>query len=59
MRRLRRKRDGKEIAGVCNGLAEYYNLPARNMRLAFAFVALITGLGIAAYLFLWILLPEN
>ena len=37
MHKLSRKKYGKEVAGVCAGLAEYYDLPVRNVRFAFVF----------------------
>ena len=58
MHKLRRKKYGKEVAGVCGGLAEYYDLPVRNVRFAFAFLA-IAGFGVAVYIALWILLSED
>ena len=58
MLKLRRKKSGKEVAGVCVGLAEYYNLPVRNVRFAFVFLA-FAGFGAAVYISLWILLPEG
>ena len=58
MHKLRRKKYGKEVAGVCAGLAEYYDLPVRNVRFAFAFLA-IAGFGVAVYISLWILLPKD
>jgi|AOAMet1_04_M0_20_1038515.scaffolds.fasta_scaffold116255_1 phage shock protein C len=58
MHKLRRKKYGKEVAGVCAGLAEYYDLPVRNVRFAFVFLA-IAGFGVAVYISLWILLPED
>ena len=58
MHKLRRKKYGKEVAGDCAGLAEYYDLPVRNVRFAFVFLA-IAGFGVAVYISLWILLPED
>jgi phage shock protein PspC (stress-responsive transcriptional regulator) len=58
MHKLRRKKYGKEVAGVCAGLSDYYDLPVGNVRFAFAFLA-IAGFGVAVYISLWILLPED
>ena len=58
MNKLRRKQHGKEVAGVCVGLADYFNLPVRNVRFVFVFLA-FAGFGAAAYISLWILLPEE
>ncbi|HIB76308.1 MAG TPA: PspC domain-containing protein [Flavobacteriales bacterium] len=57
---LRRKRVGSKIAGVCNGLAQHFDLPVRNVRWAFVFLGLLgVGLSFAIYFVLWILLPEK
>jgi len=58
MHKLRRKKYGKEVAGVCGGLAEYYDLRVRNVRFAFVFLA-FAGFGVAVYISLWLLLPED
>ena len=58
MHKVSRKKYGKEVAGVCAGLAKYYDLPVRNVRFAFVFLA-FAGFGVAAYIFLWILLPKD
>ena len=58
MHKLRRKKYGKEVAGVCAGLAEFYHLPVRNVRFAFVFLA-FAGFGVAVYISLWLLLPED
>jgi len=58
MHKLRRRKYGKEVAGVCVGLAEYYDLPVRNVRFAFVFLS-VAGLGAAIYISLWILLPKG
>tara|TARA_B100000780_G_scaffold238088_1_gene179423 strand:- start:3096 stop:3272 length:177 start_codon:yes stop_codon:yes gene_type:complete len=58
MHKLRRRKYGKEVAGVCVGLAEYYDLPVRNVRFAFVFFS-VAGFGAAIYISLWILLPKG
>ena len=58
MLKLRRKKHGREVAGVCAGLADYYHIPVRNVRFMFVFLA-IAGFGIAIYISLWILLPKG
>ncbi len=51
--------DGALIAGVCNGLATYFNLDVTLVRLAFVALAVFTGGGvILAYLILALVLPE-
>lgn len=58
-KRLYRLTEGQTIAGVCNGLAAYFNLDVTIMRLLFVFIALITsGMGILFYIILAIVIPE-
>lgn len=45
----------KKLAGVCGGIADYMNLDATLVRAAFVLVALFTGVGLIAYLVLWLL----
>jgi phage shock protein PspC (stress-responsive transcriptional regulator) len=53
-----RLRQGKRIAGVCAGLADYYNLPVAALRLAAVVLALLgAGWGVVLYLVLWIVMP--
>lgn len=45
----------KKLAGVCGGVAAYMNLDATLVRAAFILLALFTGVGLIAYLVLWLL----
>lgn len=57
-RRLFRSRNQKVIAGVCGGLAEYFNLDPTWIRLIFILLSLL-GLGtfIIVYIIFWIIVP--
>jgi phage shock protein PspC (stress-responsive transcriptional regulator) len=57
-RRLYRDPDHKIIGGVCGGLAAYFNMDPVIMRLIFAFLFLLNGLGLLIYIILWIAVPE-
>jgi phage shock protein C len=46
------------IAGVCAGLADYYNINATRLRWAFVVFGLF-GAGEIVYILLWILLPKE
>ena len=47
------------IAGVCGGLAEYFNIDPVIVRII-AVVALIAGMGgLLAYIIMWIVVPEQ
>lgn len=56
-RQLRRRPDQGHIAGVCAGLAEYFNVDPMIVRIA-AVVLAFSGPGIFAYLLAWIFVPE-
>lgn len=45
------------IAGVCGGLADYLNVDAVFIRLAFALLLFASGVGLPIYLVLWIVMP--
>src|SRR5437762_3093747 len=55
--RLYRSRSQKLIAGVSGGLGEYFDVDPVLIRLLFVVTAFISGVGILAYIVLWILVP--
>lgn len=57
-RRLVRPREGRWIAGVCRGCAEYFDVDVALVRLAWVVVALFAGGGVLAYIIAWIIMPE-
>jgi phage shock protein C len=56
--RLHRSTTDRQIAGVCGGLAHYFNLDVTLVRIGFV-VAAFVSVGIVAYIVLWIALPEG
>jgi phage shock protein C len=54
-RKLYRSQTNRKLAGVCGGLAEYFNTNATLIRVLFVVLALLGGLGIVIYLLMWIL----
>jgi len=58
-KRLVRPRAERKIAGVCAGLAEYFDLDVSLVRLVLLVVAIMTGVGFLAYLIAWIVMPEE
>lgn len=58
-KRLVRPRAGRKIAGVCAGLAEYFDLDVTLVRLVWLVVALMTGVGLFAYPIAWIVMPDE
>ncbi|MGE5553878.1 MAG: PspC domain-containing protein [Betaproteobacteria bacterium] len=57
--RLYRSREDRVIAGVCGGLAEYFNVDANLIRLAWALISFPGAIGLPLYLLAWILVPES
>jgi len=57
MKRLHRTNEDRKIAGVCAGLGEYFELDPVFFRLFFLFSILFGGVGLLAYVVLWILMP--
>ena len=59
-KKLYKKRDDKFIAGVCSGLADYFDIDPTIMRLGFVLLTFATyGLMIVIYLCLWLVLPSD
>ena len=60
-KRLVRSRAEKKIAGVCAGLAQYFDLDVSLVRILSLFVTLATGIcpGIVTYLLAWIIIPQE
>jgi phage shock protein C len=55
---LVRPRNGRMVAGVCAGAAEYFGVDVTLVRVIVAAVAVITGgAGALAYLAAWVIIP--
>ncbi len=59
MKRLYRSKKQKMIAGVCGGIAEYFNVDPTAIRLLWVLFVFLGGSGILAYIIAWIIIPEN
>lgn len=58
-KRLMRSND-RVFAGVCGGLAEYFDFDPTMVRLAYAFLTLFTAFsGLIFYFVLWLIMPEK
>ena len=57
-RKLVRPRRGKMIAGVCAGLADFFDISVTRLRWAFVLFGLF-GAGELLYILLWILTPRE
>jgi phage shock protein C len=46
------------VAGVCGGLAEYFNVDTTVIRVLFLVITLFGGAGLVVYVVMWILVPD-
>ncbi|WP_121434544.1 ATP-binding protein [Actinomadura pelletieri] len=59
VRRLERAAEGRLVAGVCGGLAAHLGVDAFVIRAAFLLLSLASGIGVAAYIAFWVLVPRR
>lgn len=58
-RKLYRLRRDRVVGGVSAGLAEYFSIDTLLVRVIFIVMAFFNGIGIIAYLIMWMVIPEN
>ena len=58
-RKLYRSQSNRVLAGVCGGLAEYFNTDATLIRVLFAVLTVLGGAGPLIYLAMWIIVPNE
>ncbi|MBR9976526.1 MAG: PspC domain-containing protein [Bacteroidetes bacterium] len=58
-KRLYRNTSRKMIGGVCSGIADYFSIDPVLVRLLFIILVLHNGIGILAYVILWIVVPQQ
>ena len=56
---IQRNTDDKIIAGVCSGIANYYDIDPVIVRLIAGMTFLTFGVGPLVYILLWIILPTT
>ncbi len=57
---LVRSRDGRMVAGVCAGVADYFGFDVTLVRVIWAVVSVLTGgAGVLAYLAAWAIIPDE
>jgi phage shock protein PspC (stress-responsive transcriptional regulator) len=60
MKKLIRPKKGRRIAGVCIGIANYFNIDPTLVRILWILLLLPGGLpGILPYILCWIIIPEE
>ncbi|MCI2426739.1 PspC domain-containing protein [Candidatus Acetothermia bacterium] len=55
--RLYRSRSDAMLGGVCGGLGDYFDIDSNLIRLCFAVLTLISGVGLFLYLAAWLIVP--
>src|SRR5512146_1487734 len=58
-KRLERPRDGRMLAGVCGGLARYFDIHPAFYRVGFVVLTLIGGAGILIYIAAALVIPSE
>lgn len=58
-KKLYRSKNDRMIAGVCGGLAEYFDVDSSLIRLAVLFIFLFQGIGLFAYIIAWLVMSEE
>ncbi len=58
-KKIYRSETDRKIAGVCGGIAEYFEIDATLVRLAWAIFVLCAGTGVVAYLLAALIIPNE
>lgn len=58
-KRLYRSETNVKIAGVCAGIAEYFEIDPTLVRLGWIIFTLMGGAGIIGYFIAWIVIPKR
>jgi phage shock protein C len=59
-KRLVRPRNGRKVAGVCLGFAEYFDIDVTVLRIVWLLCAILgVGFGFLAYGIAWIVMPDE
>jgi phage shock protein C len=58
-RKLYRSQTNRQVAGVCGGLAQYFNVDATLIRVLFVLLAVLGGSGVLLYIAMWIIVPKQ
>jgi len=57
--KLYRSRDNRWIAGVCGGLAEFFGLSPKVVRIICALMIMVYGSGLIIYIILALFIPKE
>ena len=59
MKKLYRSKSNRVFAGVCAGVAEYFNIDPTVVRVAWAIASLFAFVGVIAYIACALIIPEK
>lgn len=58
-KKLYKSNSDKKLAGVCAGIAEYFDIDPTIIRLGWVFATLFVGAGIIAYIIAALIIPNK
>lgn len=58
-KKLYKSSTDKKLAGVCGGIAEYFNIDSTLVRLGWVLFTLLGGSGLLAYIIAAIIMPDR
>ena len=58
-KKLYKSSTDKKLAGVCGGIAEYFNIDPTLVRLGWVLFSLLGGSGLLAYIIAAIIMPDR
>ena len=58
-KKLYKSSTDKKLAGVCGGIAEYFNIDSTLLRLGWVVFSLLGGSGLLAYIIAAIIMPDR
>ncbi len=59
MKKLYRSKRDMMVAGVCGGVAEYFDVDSSMVRLLWALLIVFGGSGLLLYIIGWVIIPER
>lgn len=59
MKRLYRSESDRKIAGICGGLAEYFDIDPVIPRIVFVALLIGAGSGLLLYIIMWFIIPTE
>ena len=58
-KKLLRSKNNRMLAGVCGGIAEYFNIDPTIARIIYVVLFFAGCTGLLLYLIMWLLIPEE